>query len=181
MIDVLLLAVKEISENLDSIERALRGVEEMFGSFSKSTMELKSRWDATYPKLSLRLRQLEQYLNASSMEIETLRIKHELGLIDEEAYKRLMDEYERRINEVRNDVSRLRARLEDIDLRIRLMWIRALTMEVLRDLDFEELERRLEEMRAENKIDEATYSRLMHELRLMMGVRELLDLASRLT
>ena len=177
MINILLLAVKEISENLDLIERALRGVEEMYTSFSRSALDVKSKWDSTYPKLVIRLRQLEQYLDASSMEMEALRIKRELNLIDEEAYNRLVSEYEQRIGEVRDSVNKLRARLDDIDLRVRLMWIRALTIEILRDMDFEELERRIEEMRASNRIDEATYNRLIHELRLMMGVRELLELA----
>jgi uncharacterized protein YukE len=175
-LDIASAALGELERLLSQYDERLRGVEDVWRAFVDSALKIKSSWDADVSKVRACVSQVKGVIESLSRELELLLAKRELGLILEREHNELSAELQKRQSEYSERLHALLQKLEDVESRVIYLWARALTREYLSRLDLVQLEKRAEDSKAAERIDEETYAKIKREIAIMKQVWELLGL-----
>ncbi len=151
-------------------------VSKLWDDYRKEVGKLKSSWDKDSIMVYSRLANLRDKINIIKDMIDVVKAKRDLEMIDENSYVNIMmtlNDLLERITSLYNDMKR---RFEDIDLKVKEHWIRALEVEPASAEKIDNVLKEIERDRSADEIDEETYSRLMRDLEIVKRVSEIVSL-----
>jgi len=163
----------DVEGRIDDVEKELNRVNELFDSFRRAVLALRSRWDSELPVIKTRFAQLSEEVRALKRQLEVLHAKREAGLIDEDTYVKANNELAKRIADLSDRLDQLKYRLSSIDARVRALWVRALTEENL-DVDVDLVLSDVEKLKAQGAVDDEDYERLKRDAEVIKLWREVL-------
>jgi len=157
---------RRCSEYLDELRR-LNG---MWSDYRNAVNRVKRIWDADNVTLNSRLNQLKAGIDALREELEALKVKKELGLIEEEEYSKLSAELSETLTRLTNMYEEAKARLEEIDRGVKEHWLRSMDVATVTPEHVEEMSRELEEARERGEVTQEVYERIRSDLEIIRKI-----------
>ena len=168
--------LKQINKTYDSYTEQIKRLNNMWSDYKTAVSNVKRNWDADNILLALRVNELKASIDSIREELEMLRVKKELGLIDDDEYSKSSAELTDTLTKLTNMYEEAKSKIDEIDKGIKEHWFRSMDVTSLTTDQVDGMIKELEDSRARGEIPDDVYSRVKADLELVRRVVQALAL-----
>lgn len=168
--------LKNINKAYENYTDQIKKLNDMWTDYKSAVNNVKKNWDADNVMLNLRINELKASVDSIKEELETLKIKKELGLIDEEEYSKTTEELIDTLAKLTNMYEESKSKIEEIDRNIKEHWFRSMDVATLTIDQVDNMVKELDENAAKGEVPSEVYDRIKADLELIKRVVQALTL-----
>lgn len=167
---------RQISRLYDEYSEQIKRLNAMWSDYKNAVNNVKKNWDLDNVQLILRINELKASIDSLREELETLKVKKELGLVDDENYSKLSTELTDVLTKLTNMYEDAKSKIDDVDKGIKEHWFRSMDVTTLTPEQVEGRIKELEESKARGELPDDIYERIKADLELIRRVVQALSL-----
>ncbi|MFB6470698.1 MAG: hypothetical protein TU36_005640 [Vulcanisaeta sp. AZ3] len=168
--------LKNINKAYENYTDQIKKLNNMWADYKSAVNNIKKNWDADNVLLNLRINELKASVDSIKEELETLKIKKELGLIDDEEYSKTTGELTDTLAKLTNMYEESKSKIEEIDRNIKEHWFRSMDVATLTIDQVDNMVKELDENAAKGEVPSEVYNRIKADLELIKRVVQALTL-----
>lgn len=167
---------KQITRLYNDYSDQIKRLNSMWSDYKNVVNNVKKNWDLDNVQLIMRINELKASIDSLKEELETLKVKKELGLMDDESYSKISAELTEALTKLTNMYEDAKSKIEDIDRGIKEHWFRSMDVTTLTPEQIEGRIKELEESKARGELPDDVYERIKADLELIRRVVQALSL-----
>ncbi|WP_054854400.1 hypothetical protein [Vulcanisaeta distributa] len=168
--------LRQINKTYDSYTEQVKRLNSMWSDYKTAVSNVKRNWDADNILLALRVNELKASIDSIREELDMLKVKRELGLVDEEEYSKLSTELTDTLTKLTNMYDEAKSKIDEIDKGIKEHWFRSMDVTSLTTEQVDNMIKELEDSKAKGEVPEDVYIRVKADLELVRRVVQALAL-----
>ncbi|ADY00318.1 hypothetical protein VMUT_0102 [Vulcanisaeta moutnovskia 768-28] len=168
--------LKQINRTYDGYTEQIKRLNSMWSDYKTAVGSVKRNWDVDNILLALRINELKASIDSIREELDMLKVKKELGLIDDEEYSRSSTELTDTLTKLTNMYDDAKSKIDEIDRGIKEHWFRSMDVTTLTTDQVDSMIKELEDNRAKGEIPDDVYTRVKADLELVKRVVQALAL-----
>jgi chromosome segregation ATPase len=168
--------LRQINRVYDSYVEQVKRLNNMWSDYKSAVSNVKRNWDADNVLLMLRINELRASIDSIREELDMLKVRKELGLIDDEEYSKTSTELTDTLTKLSNMYEEARSKVDEIDKGIKEHWFRSMDVTTLTTDQVDGMIKELEENKAKGEVPEDVYTRIKSDLELIKRVVQALAL-----
>ncbi|MFP3174091.1 MAG: hypothetical protein RXR44_05935, partial [Vulcanisaeta sp.] len=152
--------LRQINRVYDSYVEQVKRLNNMWSDYKSAVSNVKRNWDADNVLLMLRINELRASIDSIREELDMLKVRKELGLIDDEEYSKTSAELTDTLTKLSNMYEEARSKVDEIDKGIKEHWFRSMDVTTLTTDQVDGMIKELEENKAKGEVPEDVYTRI---------------------
>ena len=168
--------LRQINRVYNNYAEQIKRLNNMWSDYKTSVNNVKKNWDADYVLLTLRANELKASIDSIREELDMLKVKKDLGLINDEEYSKTFAELTDTLTKLSNMYEEARSKIDEIDRGIKEHWFRSMDVTTLTTDQVDSMIKELEDGKARGEIPEDVYARVKSDLELIKRVVQALAL-----
>ncbi|MGC8606572.1 MAG: hypothetical protein ACP5GZ_08445 [Vulcanisaeta sp.] len=168
--------LKQINRTYDDYTEQIKRLNSMWSDYKTAVGSVKRNWDVDNILLALRINELKASIDSIREELDMLKVKKELGLIDDEEYSKSSAELTDTLTKLTNMYEDVKSKIDEIDRGIKEHWFRSMDVTTLTTDQVDSMIKELEDSRAKGEIPDDVYTRVKADLELVKRVVQALAL-----
>ncbi|WP_069807409.1 hypothetical protein [Vulcanisaeta thermophila] len=167
---------KQINQLYNEYSEEIKRLNAMWNDYKNAVNNIKKRWDLDNVQLLLKINELRASIDSIRDELETLKVKKELGLVDDEGYSRVFAELTETLTKLNNMYEDAKSKIDDVNRGIREHWFRSMDVTTLTIEQIDARIKELEEGKSRGELSEEVYERVRADLELIKRVVQALSI-----
>lgn len=168
--------LRQINRTYDGYVEQIKRLNSMWADYKTAVNNVKRNWDADNILLALRVNELRASIDSIREELEILKAKKELGLINDDEYSKSSAELTDVLTKLTNMYEEAKSKIDEIDRDIKEHWFRSMDVTSLTTEQVDGMIKELEDGRARGEVPEDVYNRVKADLELVRRVVQALSL-----
>ncbi len=168
--------LKQINKTYDNYVEQIKRLNNMWSDYKTAVGNVKRNWDVDNILLALRVNELKASIDSIQEELDMLKAKKELGLIDEEEYSKSSAELTDTLTKLSSMYDEARSKIDEVDKGIKEHWFRSMDVTTLTTDQVDGMIKELEDNKAKGEVPDDVYTRIKADLELVKRVVQALAL-----
>ncbi len=168
--------LRQINKVYESYTEQVKRLNSMWSDYKTAVSNVKRNWDVDNVLLMLRINELKASIDSIREELDMLKVKKELGLIDDDEYSKSSAELTDTLTKLTSMYDDAKSKLDEVDRGIKEHWFRSMDVTTLTTDQVDGMIRELEDNRAKGEIPDDIYVRIRADLELIKRVVQALAL-----
>lgn len=168
--------VNYVNQKCDEYKSELDKVVKLWNTYKNAISTIKRDWDVDSVIMSSRINQLKVEIDTIKEQMEFLKIKRELELIDNETYMRNIGELNELLVKLKSMYEELSSRYESLEVEIKEHWIRSIDVATTTTEQVNLMVKDLENARERGEIPSDLYEKLKYDLDILKRVIQAMNL-----
>ncbi|MGC8543667.1 MAG: hypothetical protein ACP5NQ_06965 [Vulcanisaeta sp.] len=168
--------LRQINKVYESYTEQVKRLNSMWSDYKTAVSNVKRNWDVDNVLLMLRINELRASIDSIREELDMLKVKKELGLIDDDEYSKSSAELTDTLTKLTSMYDDAKSKLDEVDRGIKEHWFRSMDVTTLTTDQVDGMIKELEDNRAKGEIPDDIYVRIRADLELIKRVVQALAL-----
>ncbi|GEM_PF-517839 len=168
--------VNHVNRKYSEYRSELDKIMKMWNEYKSAVNNVKKNWDVDSIAIYSRINQLKTEIDVIKEQLELLKVKRELELIDEETYTKSVNELNEVLSRITSMYDDLIDKYETLEIEIKEHWIRSMDVITITIDQVDTMIKDLEDAKQRQEIPEELYERLRNDLEMLRRVIQAISL-----